>query len=50
MVPRSNERAADLLERSGFIEQRSLRHMRRGTGGACGEPAKLFGQSSFAHG
>jgi hypothetical protein len=42
--------AADQLLTCGFTEQRSLRHMRRGMNGPVGEPAKLFGQSSFAHG
>jgi hypothetical protein len=27
-----------------------LRHMRRGGNRPCGQPAHLYGQSSFAHG
>lgn len=50
MVPRSNDMAAGLLTECGFIEQRSLRHMRRGGTGPGGRPESLFGQSSFAHG
>lgn len=50
LIPRSNSMAADLLLTCGFTEQRSLRHMRRGMNGPVGEQAKLFGQSSFAHG
>jgi ribosomal protein S18 acetylase RimI-like enzyme len=50
MVPRSNMLAVDLLVAHGFVEQRRLRHMRRGGEGPPGNPAALFGQSSFAHG
>ena len=50
MVPRSNEAATELLVGRGFVEQRSLRHMRRGGTGPIGRPERLFGQSSFAHG
>lgn len=50
MVPRSNLLAVDLLVAHGFVEQRRLRHMRRGGEGPPGNAAALFGQSSFAHG
>ena len=50
MVPRSNMQAVDLLVVHGFVEQRRLRHMRRGGEGPPGNPAALYGQSSFAHG
>ena len=50
MVPRSNTIAVDLLAAHGFVEQRRLRHMRRGGDGPPGNPAALYGQSSFAHG
>ncbi len=50
MVPRSNEMAAELLVGQGFVEQRCLRHMRRGGQGPVGRAECLFGQSSFAHG
>ncbi len=50
MVPRSNERSADVLLQHGFCERRRLRHMRRGGTAPTGVPRCLFGQSSFAHG
>jgi predicted N-acetyltransferase YhbS len=49
MVPRSHQRACELLVRRGFSQRRRLRHMRRGVP-ARGMPERLFGQSSFAHG
>ena len=48
-VPRSNEACRRILAAHGFVEQRRLRHMRRGAP-APGQPAMLFGQSSFGHG
>ena len=50
MVPRSNDLCAQLLAKHGFVEQRRLRHMRRGGVSSPGIPERLFGQSSFAHG
>jgi len=50
MVPRSNMLAVELLKAHGFVEQRRLRHMRRGGDGPPGHPAALYGQASFAHG
>jgi hypothetical protein len=50
MIPRSNQAAAELLSTHGFVEQRKLRHMRRGGHGSCGQPENLYGQASFAHG
>jgi predicted N-acetyltransferase YhbS len=50
MIPRSNQAAAELLGTHGFVEQRKLRHMRRGGHGSCGQPENLYGQASFAHG
>jgi ribosomal protein S18 acetylase RimI-like enzyme len=50
LVPRSNQHAAALLERSGFTLRRRLRHMRRGGNGLVGKPDALYGQSSFGHG
>jgi ribosomal protein S18 acetylase RimI-like enzyme len=50
LVPRSNDAVAGLLERYGFVQRRTLRHMRRGGTGSPGMPERLFGQSSFAHG
>jgi predicted N-acetyltransferase YhbS len=50
MVPRGNMLAVELLVAQGFVQQRRLRHMRRGGEGPPGNPAALYGQSSFAHG
>lgn len=50
MIPRSNQAAAELLSNRGFVEQRKLRHMRRGTNSPCGQPENVYGQASFAHG
>lgn len=50
LVPRSNEAARLLLAENGFVQQRTLRHMRRGGRAHLGRSAELFGQSSFAHG
>jgi len=50
LVPRSNARALELLEQCGFVQRRTLRHMRRGGASPPGQPLCLFGQSSFAHG
>lgn len=50
MVPRSNVAAAELLGDRGFVERRTLRHMRRGPTMAAEKPNWLYGQSSFAHG
>ncbi len=50
LVPRSNHLALELLERCGFVQRRTLRHMRRGGSSPPGQPLRLFGQSSFAHG
>ncbi len=50
LVPRSNEQAADLLERRGLRCTRRLRHMRRGGARPPGDPACLFGQVSFGLG
>src|SRR5690606_9441777 len=50
MVPRSNLACIRLLAQRGFVERRTLRHMRRGGAGPAGRAAGLFGQSSFAHG
>ncbi len=50
LVPRSNEQSRAMLHRLGFVEQRTLRHMRRGGQAPPGRRAFLFGQSSFTHG
>jgi GNAT superfamily N-acetyltransferase len=50
LVPRGNRACIELLSRHYFVERRRLRHMRRGGDGPPGVPARLFGQSSFAHG
>lgn len=50
LVPRSNQRAVELLERRGLRRIRRLRHMRRGGSRAPGDPACLFGQVSFGLG
>jgi len=50
LVPRSNERAAALIERRGLARLRTLRHMRRGGGDPPGQPQELFGQVSFGLG
>jgi GNAT superfamily N-acetyltransferase len=50
IVPASNRPAAALLSRYGFRQQRSLRHMRRGTPPALQRAALLYGQVSFAVG
>lgn len=50
MVPRSNDAATELALRYGFVERRTLRHMRFGGPRSPGKPEMLYGQSSFAHG
>jgi hypothetical protein len=50
MIPRSNGVAAAIGRRYGFVERRTLRHMRRGGQASPGKPEMLYGQSSFAHG
>jgi predicted N-acetyltransferase YhbS len=50
MIPRSNDAAVALVGRDGFIERRTLRHMRRGGQTSPGKREMLYGQSSFAHG
>ena len=50
LVPRSNSLALELLEQFGFAQRRTLRHMRRGGSSPPGQPSRLYGQSSFAHG
>jgi predicted N-acetyltransferase YhbS len=50
MVPRLSAAAAELARRYGFVERRTLRHMRRGGRCSPGKPEMLYGQSSFAHG
>lgn len=50
LVPRSNRFAIELLTRYGFVECRCLSHMRRGGDAPPGQPQRLFGQSSLAHG
>ncbi len=50
LVPRSNERAVELLERRGVPRIRRLRHMRRGGNAPPGDPTGLFGQVSFGLG
>jgi GNAT superfamily N-acetyltransferase len=50
LAPSINPHVADLLQRHGFAENRSLRHMVRG--GPDPQPARfsIFGQASFATG
>jgi ribosomal protein S18 acetylase RimI-like enzyme len=50
LVPSANRAAANLLERYGFIQQRELRHMRRGGSTAPGQLERLYGLASFAIG
>jgi predicted N-acetyltransferase YhbS len=50
LVPSANSAATNLLERYGFIKQRELRHMRRGTSAVPGQPERLYGLGSFAIG
>ena len=50
LVPRSNDDCARLLSEQGFSQRRCLRHMRRGGTSPTGQPTRLFGQASFAHG
>lgn len=50
LVPRANGHAFALLERAGFAEQRSLRHMRRGGAPQPSRRRHIYGQASFALG
>ncbi len=49
-VPRSNDQCSRLLSRWGFVERRSLRHMRLGGTSSPGDARRLFGQTSFGYG
>lgn len=50
LVPSANRAAVNLLERYGFIQQRELRHMRRGESVAPGQIERLYGLANFAIG
>ncbi len=50
LVPSTNQAATSLLERQGFIKQRTLRHMRRGGSAALGQRERLYGLVSLAIG
>jgi ribosomal protein S18 acetylase RimI-like enzyme len=50
MLPRSNRQAIELVESFGFVQRRTLRHMRLGGQQPPGQPQYLNGQSSFGHG
>ena len=50
LVPRSNDRCREILDRHGLQCIRRLRHMRRGGTAPPGMPECLFGQVSFGLG
>jgi Acetyltransferase (GNAT) family/Acetyltransferase (GNAT) domain len=50
LVPALNRHAIDLLERTGFMASRELRHMRHGGEPALQRRERLYGQASFAIG